>query len=171
MHHRNKAGDDAFVAAASTGSTDYLKFLWRYGFDVNERNRDGFTTLADTCYINGDETLSGPCEEIALFLIAHGADVDAATKSGRTPLMWLAKADVEQEEHALTVARALVSHGAHVGRKNLAGKTAAQTRRQTDYIDWRLTLSRQLNKHRSLSTLRHLPLIHRSFFLVDVQTT
>lgn len=52
LHARNNIGRTAFLAAAEGGPIKYVKFLFKQGANVNDRDKDGETALKSPWRIN-----------------------------------------------------------------------------------------------------------------------
>lgn len=90
---------------------DGIKELFSQGINLNVQEKsNGSTVLMLACSYAG-------FEDMVEFLILNGADVNAADKNGKTPLIWAASNSLES-------ARLLISHGAKVNHRANDGMTA-----------------------------------------------
>lgn len=107
----NPGIDTKFHNAVAEGDLDKAEELLRDGADINARFRltGGQTTL----------TMAATADvKIVTWLLEHGADPNAVTDSGRTPLMQAAKGGhIDQ-------VRILLAHGADVSVRTKEGETA-----------------------------------------------
>ena len=94
-------------SAASHASTKIIKTLIDFGADINVRDFDGDTPLADA--------VSNP-EAVKIFLDMN-ADVNSPNNWGRTPLMKAA------EFNSIDTIKMLIEHGAYVNSKDQNGST------------------------------------------------
>ncbi|MBV9302160.1 MAG: ankyrin repeat domain-containing protein [Acidobacteriaceae bacterium] len=106
----SSATADALTAAVRAGRLDKIEQLIRSGADLNARDRVGSTALHAVA-ISGDA-------EIAHFLLAHGAKIDALQGvTGATPLECAALSGKTQ------VTKLLLEAGARVDLRDKAGET------------------------------------------------
>jgi ankyrin repeat protein len=70
---------DDVLAAARSGNEEHLIALLQSGFPVDGTDREGFTALHKACARD-----HYGCAKV---LIAHGANVNAASRTGWTPLL------------------------------------------------------------------------------------
>lgn len=90
---------------------DGIKELLSQGINLNVKEKSkSSTVLMLACSYAG-------FEDMVEFLILNGADVNAADKNGKTPLIWAASNSLES-------ARLLISHGAKVNHRANDGMTA-----------------------------------------------
>jgi ankyrin repeat protein len=95
--------------AAMNGQKEAVEFLISQGADVNEK---GFFEMAPLAHMAMYGTRSDEkCAEVAIVLIAHGAEVDPVDHYGDTPLQHAVEAK------KIKLARVLLAHGADPGRK------------------------------------------------------
>lgn len=104
------SGETAFIQSAGRSETDMMALLLKYGADVNQTDKSGWTALNNVC-------LSGKADH-AEFLIRNGADMEIANASGDTPLINAVKND------HWSCADLLVIAGADVSRKDSNGHSA-----------------------------------------------
>lgn len=76
----NAKGETPLMIAAIRGSLPAVKALVKHGAAIN---REGWTPLHYAC--------SGPDNGVAAWLIEHGADINARSENGTTPLMMAAR--------------------------------------------------------------------------------
>jgi len=100
----------AFHRAVRSRDTAQVRSFLSAGLDVNRKDTLGFASL---------HVASGVSCEIAEMLISAGADIEAVTKEGRTPLMEAAL--LKQ----IDVVRLLLGHGACLDKKDIRGSTAS----------------------------------------------
>jgi uncharacterized protein len=143
VNSRDGGGDTPLIMAAAYGKTMIVKFLLLKGADPSLVGMQGMTALycaveredyaafdalldrgapVNVAYSgNGFTPLLLACEqgfeEMAVRLIAAGADVNAASKNGRTPLMFVAYKNPR-------VARLLLDKGADIHAVDDMGRTA-----------------------------------------------
>lgn len=113
--HRPNAGTNTPLQVASEGGhAGVVDALLAFG--ANPRYKDA---LNDTALHFASATLGGSSVRIVILLIDAGAEVDARSGDGTTPLMWAAAFG-----NVLTV-KTLLTHGADVGIVDGAGRDAA----------------------------------------------
>lgn len=143
-NQKTRTGGRLLNRAVHLRNVDAIRTLIRVGAEINARDEDGRTALinaADYSYeslplakilveagaeinaqdLNGSTALLyavGAGENIYIYLIAQGADVNLATRDGFTPLMKAAK------ECALDRMRLLIERGADVCARMKDGGTA-----------------------------------------------
>lgn len=106
---RDRRGATLLMHAAAYGSPEAMNILLDAGADVNAVNDFNATALL-WCARDGNK---------ARFLIEHGADVNAQSKQGRTPLMLASLRDGGSDIVSLMLAK-----GADVKAKDSRGDTA-----------------------------------------------
>ena len=106
-------GTTALGAATLRGKLQMVQVLLKHGADVHQRNGDGSTALHLTTM-----SIWGMVPKIGLFLLDHGADVDAADSFGQTPLM----AAIRHKE--FDFAKLLLERGANPKLRNHDWKRA-----------------------------------------------
>lgn len=105
----------ALVAAVVRGSFAEVQALIAAGASVNDASDlTGMTALMEA--INQGET------DIALYLMAQGAALEAASNLGRTALMFAA--DTSHEDSGYTLLAALLAHGVNIDAMDDDGNTA-----------------------------------------------
>lgn len=102
--------DKAFFDAVKSGDKETVAMAIKEGFNVNAKDKDGYTALLITAE-KGDI-------EIAKLLVEKGADVNAKDKDGYTALMYVAYAG------NLEIAKMLIKNGADVHVRDKDGWTA-----------------------------------------------
>jgi uncharacterized protein len=80
LNAANANGETPLMLAALKGRLEWVQLLVKRGARIN---RDGWTPLHYAC--------SGPDNGVALWLIAQGADINARSPNGTTPLMMSAR--------------------------------------------------------------------------------
>ena len=108
----NKVKHTPLMIAAIRGHINALTLLIKHGADVDLQDSDGYKALHFAVY--GSDISS----EIFSCLIGIGADVNARTKNGVTPLM------IAAEEGHINVVTSLVKCGANVHLQDKDGQTA-----------------------------------------------
>lgn len=124
INARDKYGASPLMTAARWGNIPMVQFLLRNGATPDQpRSEAGRTALHVACAYYGGM-------QICKALIASGADVNAVTQKGETPLMLAAtngKADVVE---------LLLQQGADKQKKDNSGKTALDYARNAEVSDW-----------------------------------
>jgi ankyrin repeat protein len=116
-------------------SLEAVELLVAHGALVNVADDDGNTPLHGACepiiYDNREHFQV----RLALFLINHGADVNAVNKiHGATPLMCLTEVfDSKLRLAALRIARELLKHGARINIEDQTGQTALDSARHNHF--------------------------------------
>ena len=106
---------DLFTACA-TGRFDVVREeIDQWPEDVNEYGRDGFTPLQLACYFGH--------EEIALWLLGYGADVNAVAQNGTG----IAPIHAAAANGSLLILQALLAKGADVNARQQGGFTPLHT--------------------------------------------
>lgn len=95
------------------GSLDAATLLLEHKVDINKKDKNGYTPLHFAC----ESTYNG-AEQVAIFLIKKGADLNIQTNSRKTAAMLAAKTG-KKEVYDL-----LVSEGADLSIKDSMGLTA-----------------------------------------------
>ncbi|MEJ2750423.1 MAG: ankyrin repeat domain-containing protein, partial [Anaerolineae bacterium] len=117
VHFLEEAGSeiDLFTASA-IGRLDVVQHeIEQWPEDVNEYGRDGFTPLQLACYFGR--------EEIALWLIEHGADVNAVAQNGTD----IAPIHAAAANGSLAILNALLAKGADVNARQQGGFSPLHT--------------------------------------------
>jgi ankyrin repeat protein len=109
----NQAGESALMMAALKGDLTGVQLLLKHGAQVNQ---SGWSAI--------HYAVTGPEPSIAALLLQNGADIDAASPNGSTPLMMAAQYGSED-----TVAL-LLERGADSSRRNQLGLDAADFARR-----------------------------------------
>jgi ankyrin repeat protein len=102
--------DKAFFDAVKSGDRETVAMSIKEGFNVNAKDKDGYTALLIAAE-KGDL-------EMAHLLVEKGADVNAKDKDGYTALMYVAYAG------NLEIAKILIKNGADVHVRDKDGWTA-----------------------------------------------
>jgi ankyrin repeat protein len=102
--------DKAFFDAVKSGNKETVAMAIKEGFNVNTKDKDGYTALLIAAE-KGDF-------EMAHLLVEKGADVNAKDKDGYTALMYVAYAG------NLEIAKILIKNGADVNVRDKDGWTA-----------------------------------------------
>ncbi|MFX1678432.1 ankyrin repeat domain-containing protein [Mitsuaria sp. CC2] len=109
----NQAGETPLMLAALKGQLDWVKELVKRGAFVNE---PGWSAL--------HYAAAGPSEQVVRWLVVEGADIDARSANGTTPLMMAAGYG------GLSGAEVLIAAGADVTLRNDHQMTAADFARR-----------------------------------------
>lgn len=104
----NAAGETPLMLAALRGRLDTARLLVQRGAQIN---REGWSPLHYAC--------SGPDEGVAAWLLSQGAEIDARSPNGSTPLMMAAGYG------GLSTAELLLKAGAKAKLQNEQGLRAA----------------------------------------------
>ncbi|MCV2360914.1 ankyrin repeat domain-containing protein [Paucibacter sp. TC2R-5] len=104
----NANGESALMLAAIKGKLDWVQKIVKKGAPVNTA---GWTPLHYAC--------SGPDNGVAVWLLSQGADINARSPNGSTPLMMAVRYG------AIDLPAALLKAGADVHIRNDQGLTAA----------------------------------------------
>ena len=120
----NAAGETPLMLAALLGQIDAVKKLAARGAQIN---KPGWTPLHYAC--------SGPDEGVIAWLLAHGADINARSPNGSTPLMMAVRYG------AMDSAGLLLSGGADVNLRNEQGLQALDFARAAGREVWVNTLT------------------------------
>ncbi len=123
---RDAEGSTLLMLAAATGNLPMVELLVNSGASVNARDERGWSPLMKSVY-NAERDCGFP--DVAEYLIAHGADVEAAIGFGVRPLM-LAAGYGE-----IGVVETLLKAGADVLARNEGGFTALMMVKQKHYVD------------------------------------
>ncbi|MFA6063586.1 MAG: ankyrin repeat domain-containing protein [Gallionella sp.] len=123
---RDAEDSTLLMLAAATGNLPMVELLVNSGASVNARDERGWSPLMKSVY-NAERDCGFP--DVAEYLIAHGADVEAAIGFGVRPLM-LAAGYGE-----IGVVETLLKAGADVLARNEGGFTALMMVKQKHYVD------------------------------------
>jgi ankyrin repeat protein len=104
-------GTTPLMYVAGYGDADKVSDFLAKGEDVKARDKDGWTALHHA-------TLGGVHDDVMRLLIRAGAEVNARTPGGETPLMFSARKGKVEE------VRTLIEAGADVNLANKSGETA-----------------------------------------------
>jgi ankyrin repeat protein len=104
----NASGESALMLAAIKGKLDWVKALVKKGAPVNSA---GWSPLHYAC--------SGPDNGVAAWLLSQGADINARSPNGSTPLM------MSSRYGAIDLPATLLKAGADVNVRNEQGLSAA----------------------------------------------
>jgi ankyrin repeat protein len=109
-------GRPLLIRAIGLGQSEIVKLLIASGADINATitSSDNSTPL----HWAAGGGVCAPNLEIAKLLLMKGAEVDAKTKVGNTPLIWAAKSE---DERAVAVAELLLAHGADLNCQGFDG--------------------------------------------------
>jgi len=119
------AGTTALMRAARSLDVEAIRLLLAAGADPNLTQANGTHVLF---FLAGarDEKDAARVEEVFGLLVGAGADVNAATAQGETPLHRAAR------QGNAKLAALLVEHGARIDARDGAGRTALDVATQTD---------------------------------------
>jgi len=132
INAEGKAGHPPLNHAAACGHKTIAEYLISKGADIEGKDSDGYTSLHTAAF--------WASEEVAEILLAKGADVNAQNKSIITPLHSAAGAwdprdkgmifmavsiwfDEEKKKATLEISKMLISKGADVNARDVAGYT------------------------------------------------
>jgi len=115
LNARSKSGETPLMLAAIKGRLDWVQAMVKRGAAINQ---EGWTPLHYAC--------SGPDNGVAAWLISQGAEINARSPNGSTPLMLAAGYG------ALDLTPVLLKAGADVSLRNQQGMTAADFARKAD---------------------------------------
>jgi ankyrin repeat protein len=113
--------DKAFFDAVKSGDRETVAMSIKEGFNVNAKDKDGYTALLIAAE-RGDL-------EMAHLLVEKGADVNAKDKDGYTALMYVAYAG------DLEIAKILIKNSADVNARDKDGWTASMFARMGKKAD------------------------------------
>ncbi|OGT20796.1 MAG: hypothetical protein A2342_03705 [Gallionellales bacterium RIFOXYB12_FULL_54_9] len=123
---RDAEGSTLLMLAAATGNLPVVELLVTSGAQVNARDERGWSPLTKSVY-NVEQDCGYP--DVAEYLIAQGADIEAAIGYGVRPLM-LAAGYGE-----IGLVEVLLNAGADVLARNDGGFTALMMVKQKHYVD------------------------------------
>ena len=113
---QGRYGTNPLHAAAFSGNFEVVRILIEYDpAYINARDEDGLTPL-----LWASEGRNSKDGSVVRLLLEHGADINAPSRGGRTPVH---QASING---ALEVVRLLLEHGADVEAKSIIGETALQ---------------------------------------------
>lgn len=115
LNARSKSGETPLMLAAIKGRLDWVQAMVKRGASINQ---EGWTPLHYAC--------SGPDNGVAAWLISQGAEINARSPNGSTPLMLAAGYG------ALDLTPVLLKAGADVSLRNQQGMNAADFARKAD---------------------------------------
>ncbi|MEL4178362.1 ankyrin repeat domain-containing protein [Roseateles sp. PN1] len=115
LNARSKNGETPLMLAAIKGRLDWVQAMVKRGAAINQ---EGWTPLHYAC--------SGPDNGVAAWLISQGAEINARSPNGSTPLMLAAGYG------ALDLTPVLLKAGADVSLRNQQGMNAADFARKAD---------------------------------------
>jgi ankyrin repeat protein len=121
----NSADESPLMMAALRGRLDWTRQLLERGARVN---RPGWTPL--------HYAASGPEPKVVLLLLERGADIEALSPNGTTPLMMAARYGAQD------AADLLLARGASAGARNAAGLNATDFARHAGRADLAASLER-----------------------------
>ena len=104
---------NALHAAASSGDEDVINFLLDQGFNIDTRTPDGWTPLFIA-------TRDGRAEAAKL-LIYRGADLNAASKQGATPLLMVLTQPFPTQKERVELLQYLLRRGANTNQADEHG--------------------------------------------------
>jgi hypothetical protein len=113
-------------AAAYSRHLQMVQVLLEYKADISARSFLGWTPLRYMA--QGNSKLSPP-DNVARFLLVHGADVNARDNDHETPL------HIAVRSGTIELVHVLLDHGASVGAKDKKGRTPLQVASLEGYSD------------------------------------
>jgi len=132
MRRTDRDGRNAFLKAAETCHTPTMELMLEQGMEIDTRDVKGNTALMILAYKGYKSAVD--------WLIAKGADVNAANQAGQTVLM-LAATHKNNRDRKSPMSRKkqdtvelILSKGADIDAKDARGKTAAQQAEEMNHM-------------------------------------
>ena len=125
------AGASALNIAVSVGNVEMAELLLKKGADANLGDKLGFSPMHNLVAATGKTMLLTPDQAVNLVdsLLAAGADVDASTTEGDTPLAWAC------EFGAIELVKLFIEKGADVNATGAQNFTALHRATLAQHID------------------------------------
>lgn len=121
-------GDTPLIISSKTGDLAIVSLLVNAGANVNAAN-----TKMQTALMNAAVVADAP--DVARFLLAKGAVVNAVDNEGESALFWIFVGDSTEDIDVMVMAEVLLEHGATVDLKNENGTTPLMKAASANLVD------------------------------------